>query len=384
MRKIFAADLWPVSGATSKFLAEASQQLAQGQMRLRQLVENLLFYDQVILPVDDFIGLKVLGDAFGTEGVATMIDAEVLRFARVHGSLAYAGEGHGLVTISAVDRASGPTPPMWMPTGVAARAIFAAIEGEDNRRAKQMGAKVASYTKDIQLGHYSKLIEERAFAAVRSASISPDLAIPELNLRSLPGKKNNEIVVTGPLNQPLEPNNDIGRLMRVARTELEIVGKEVTQCSDISTLSPIGKVIAAHTATAMTTLFQITDVPDVGEATLRGALNLQQIISLRESRNWQEFVRWFHEACNSDSDQVGREYVKLLKKAGPLDTAFFKTVRILVPTVLGLMPGGAAIGVLVEAADTFLLQKIKEPSPKYFIEELEQLTLKQRPKSGRE
>lgn len=343
-------------------------------MRLQQMVENLLLYDQVVIPTDNFVSIKVLADAFGTEGVATMIDSGILRFARVHGILTYAGVGRGLLVITQSNNQS----PLWAPTGVAARYVFETLEGPDSRRAKQMGAKIASVTTEINLSHHRDAIQDRTFAAVRSSTISPELKVNSPNLLALPGQANNQLTLTGALNKPLDPDNDIGRVMRVARTESEIVGQQVTGCTDVSTLSPIGKIIAANAETQMKGLFQITDAPDIGKAALVGNLQLKDIIALRESKHWQEFVVWFHQACGSEPERVGREYVKLLKAAGPLDTTFFKVVRVLIPALIGLLPGGGTLSTAIGAADTFLLPKLKEPSPKYFIEELEQLTIEQR------
>lgn len=242
-----------------------------------------------------------------------------------------------------------------------------------------MGPKVASVTKEIELSHIADLVQTRTFQTCTSKNVDPEFAISQPDLRNLSGKRNDQLTLCGPVNKPLDPNNDIGRLMRVARTQLEIAGKEQAECTDISTLSPIGRLIASNDTTAMAALFQITDAPDIGKATIEGALSIKNIIALKESRHWQEFVTWFHEECAADPAKVGREYVKLLRKAGPLDSPFFKIIRFLIPTALGFVPviGGAASAAL-GLADSFGVPKVKEASPKYFIEELEQLAEQQR------
>jgi hypothetical protein len=50
-------------------------------------------------------------------------------------------------------------------------------------------------------------------------------------------------------------------------------------------------------------------------------------------------------------------------------------VRLLISTVVGVISPIA--GVAAAAADTFLVPKLKEPSAKYFVEELEQLSANQ-------
>jgi len=139
----------------------------------------------------------------------------------------------------------------------------------------------------------------------------------------------------------------------------------------------VGKVLATKlgNSTSLNCLYEITDVPDLGAGTMHGAISLEQIIKLRNSRHWREFANWFHEVCATEPNRVGREYVKLLRAEGKIDSPFFKTIRLLISSVVGLISPLA--GVAASAADTFLVPRLKEPSAKYFVEELEQLSANQ-------
>jgi hypothetical protein len=121
----------------------------------------------------------------------------------------------------------------------------------------------------------------------------------------------------------------------------------------------------------MASLYQVCDVPDLGAAVLKVGVRIDQVVALRESRHWEEFVKWFHETCASDPSRVAKEYVQLLRMPKWFDAPIFKILRLLIPTAVGIAnPLG---GVILSAADMFGTQKLKEASPKYFIEELEQL-----------
>ena len=334
-------------------------------MRLRQLVENVLLYEQVILPTDDFVSLRVLAQAFGPEALAILLDAEILKFRRFKGALAYVGAGNGLSVIKmGVGESKRPLGPMWLPTGVAATAILAEMPGVSPLRAKQIAAKIVHSTREVDLDTLQDALRSRTYASARVSRLNSRLGIPNRDLRNL-GIRPDQLRLVGSLEENTNPKDDIDKLMIVARTQLELIAKEQSDCDDLSTLSPVGKILAARerTESALSHLYEITDVPDLGTAVMQGAISMAQIVELRSSRHWLEFSRWFHETCRKEPTKVAKEYVKLLKTAGPLDTPFFKVVRILASTIVGIVSPVA--GVVAAAADSFLVPKLKEPSAKY-------------------
>ena len=338
--KILAADLWPIAGADETFLAAADAERVASQMRLQQIVENILLYEQVVVPTDNLLSVRILADTFGVEGLALLIDEGVIRFVRFRGMLAYVGEGHGVSSITSVSPGTTgqPLAPMWLPTGVAVYEILRGIPGLTDRRAKQMAVKFASATKEIELGQaFCAEIRDSTRAVALSPLLDESLKILSPDLDNLPGKNANQIIIPGKFRQPLEPNNDIGRLLRIARTQQEIIAQRHMHCEDLSTLSPIGKILSTEEGIALRHLYEITEAPDVGTAVMRGSASLGQVIDLRNSRHWQEFANWFHDTCSSDAARVGREYVKLLRQPSALDSPFFKTVRLLIPAAIGVI-----------------------------------------------
>lgn len=377
--KILSADLWPVVGAGQTFGDASGQALATSQMRLRQLIENVLLYDQVVLPTDDFISLRVLAQTFGAEAIAILLDEEILKFQRFRGILAYTGAGNGLNVIK-VDVARSvadnkPVGPMWLPTGVAAASILAELPGVTPLRARQIAAKVIHATKETDLDNVRMELRNRTRTAALSEMMAPQLKISNSDLDNL-GIAPDQLRLLGSL-ENYSPTDDIDKLMAIARTQVELLAKEESSCDDLSTLSPVGKILATKLEgdTSLGRLFEISDVPDLGTAVMRNAITISEIVKLRQSRHWSEFVKWFHEACASDPQRVGKEYVKLLKSEAPLDTGFFRIVRFFVTTVAGFI--SPALGVAVAAGDSLLIPRLKEPSAKYFIENLEQVSAKQ-------
>jgi hypothetical protein len=348
-------------------------------MRLRQLIENVLLYDQVVVPTGNFLSIRFLSQAFGMETLAVLMDEEILKFNRLIGEVVYAGAGTGLtvikVDVPASRKNNAPVSPAWWPTGVAATAILAELPGVTSLRAKQVAAKFVHATKDIDLDSLRTALRNRTISTAHSPTIDSKLRVEGSDLDNL-GIRPNQIKILEGLGSDIE-RDDVGKALLIARTELEILAKERSGCDDLSTLSPIGKILAAKTneQTALERLYQISEVPDLGTAVMNGAVSIKQIIDLRSSRNWQEFAKWFHESCASEPDRVGREYVRLLKATAPLDSTFFKIVRLLLPLAVSVFSPAASIA--VTAADSFVVPKIRSPSAKYFVEELEQLTRRQ-------
>lgn len=376
--KILAADLWP-PGSNLTY-AEASQlEMQRGRIRLKQLIENVLLYDQVVLPTDNLLCIRFLAEAFGAESIAILIDEEILKFSRFSGQLAYAGGGCGLTSIKlAIEetaRENGTVGAGWLPTGIATTAILQGIPGLSSRRARQIAAKVVHATKETDLNAVMPTLAERAHCSVLSPEMDPSLSISNPDLRNL-DIQSNQMRILGDL-ETTDRGDDIQKLMLVARTQLELIAQQQCGCDDLSTLSPVGKVLATRSTkeTALDRLYQITNVPDLGAATMRGIVSVNEVVKFRNSRHWQEFAKWFHESCSSEPERVGREYVRLLKTDNAPDLPFFKVVRFLVGTVVSVISPVA--GAAVTAADMFLMSKVKEPSPKYFVEELEQLSTSQ-------
>ena len=190
--------------------------------------------------------------------------------------LAYVGEGHGISVMSAVSpgNTGQPLGPMWLPIGVAAYSILREVPGTTDLRARQMAVKIASATREIDLGHFRAEIRDNTKAVALSHLLDESLKIRSPDLENLPGKTANQITIPSKFRQPLEPDNDIGRLLRIARTQQEIIAQHQTNCEDLSTLSPIGKVLSTETGAVLRHLYEITDAPDVGTAVIRGVHRL--------------------------------------------------------------------------------------------------------------
>ena len=248
--KILAADLWPPGRNVS--YAEASKlELVRGQMRLRQLIENVLLYDQVVLPTDNFLSLRFLAQAFGVEALAILMDEDILKFNRFSGQLAYAGASHGLtvikVDVARTAQAKGSVGAAWMPTGVAATAILSDLPGITPLRAKQIAAKVVHATKETELSAIIAKLRGSTYEAAHSSEMDPRLRLSNPNLNDL-GIRADQVRILGDL-EDRNASDDIDKLMLIARTELELFAKEKNGCDDLSTLSPWGRYLLPNWGT---------------------------------------------------------------------------------------------------------------------------------------
>jgi hypothetical protein len=122
-------------------------------------------------------------------------------------------------------------------------------------------------------------------------------------------------------------------------------------------------------------LREIASVPDLGEAVLRNAVSVEQLIRLSETRNAVQFRSWFHAHCRDNPIETAKQYVELLRDSPAVQNIPAKVIRLVVTTLLGLIPGvGQVLGTAASAIDSFFVDRVlRGSSPKYFIEDLRQI-----------
>lgn len=75
--------------------------------------------------------------------------------------------------------------------------------------------------------------------------------------------------------------------------------------------------------------------------------------------------------------EVAREYISFLKDVPYIERLPARTIRFIATTAIGLFEP-TKIGITASGIDSFALGALRQSSPKYFIERLEQLAKPQR------
>jgi hypothetical protein len=344
--------------------------------RFSGFIENLLLYDNIVVPTDDFMSLTILVGVLGEKAISALLADGALKFVRFRGSLSYIGNGGGLRPFS-ITKDDRSVLPQW---GDTEAAIYWALDGLNVPvNIRQLSRQVLAVTQEVDLGSIEALIRDQTYRAILdSPPLRATFAIRNTNLDHLSGIEPNGVRVYGGVEAEVResPGDEIDTVLMIARTFLERYAEQATACDDGRTTTPIGHVLAAVPGPSLSTLRQFTNIPNVADLVLAKEIETKKIISLRNTRDWRSFTSWFHQSCRDDPMRAAREYIGLLKQVPMVDKAPLKIVRLLVTTVIGLVnPIG---GIAAAAGDMFGTEKLRSPSPKHFIERLEQLTKKQR------
>ena len=91
---IVAAEMWSVTsfGDQNK---RFDKFINTRRSAIKSFVEDLIIYEKIYVPTDDFMSLSILLHLFGERSILILIDEGALEFVRVKGALAYVGNGGG-------------------------------------------------------------------------------------------------------------------------------------------------------------------------------------------------------------------------------------------------------------------------------------------------
>jgi hypothetical protein len=374
--KIFAADMWAIFNFDDPNL-RYQKFLASGRPSFKGFLENILLYDEIIVPTQDFLSLTILVGVLGEKAVIELLEAGRLKFLRVKGSLGYIGNGGGLQAFEMQEKDEQPIS-LNCPLETA---ITWAIKGLDQKVNDSSLTKLALFNStEISIKSLSEDIRKETYADIlKSIYLPNNFSISGHNLNRLPGIGPKGVQIFGGRNSSWK-GNQIDVLLALATTNLELKLIQIINADDASTSSPIGHIFKAkanrlfgnNSSVSLSKLFDITGIPDIGELILNKEFSLTDLLKLTTSANGIEFRQWFHENCRSDPNSIVREYIKLLKSVPGIQSVTSRIIRFVVTSAIGFVP---VIGQVASAIDAFFVDKlIKGTSAKYFIQDLEQLT----------
>lgn len=383
-RKIFAADLWPhVSTSTHR---ETIERLARTGVSgaAKRLLESVLLHDQIVIPTNDYINAAFLLNSLGERNVRRLLEANVIRFLRVRGALGYGGNGTGLMGLWTFNQTGSPA--LYVADPDQAFAGACQLLNFDPQDLPSLNRLVVQASDDIDIRTYLKVVEGTTYGDLSAdANISKVFQLDKHPIKHLPGLNENQIRIFG--DRALRNQGDsIDIVLMYAAANLEIAAAYSQGCQDVATRMPIASVLESkrhqdgiHQTVPTSDLFSeirhYTDIPDIGEAVLRGTISIDHLLRIRESRDAARFREWFHERCRESPDGVAKEIISLLQTNTPIQANALpvKVMRIIVTAAVGI--AGFWPGLVASALDTFLADKLMPgpPSPKFFIERLRKL-----------
>ena len=375
--RLFAGNMWPVYNFDDanvryrKFCARA-------RPAFKTMLEGVLLHEEIVIPTDDFLSLTGLVGVLGESAILALIEAGCLRFLRAKGALAYIGNGAGLRYFE-IASSEGTEHSFCAPLDAA---IDWALRGLDKPpNSPKLRDAVIQVTRELSLGEIEQEVRHETYMDVlKSPHLRQFFALRNHDLDQLAGIGPKNVQIHGGPDSNWQ-GDEIGVVLALAATNLELRMLQLAECSDASTASPVGHLLRAkaerccgeHASSGFAVLREIANLPDIGESILQGSTAVDRLIRLRQSRNVEQFRCWFHENCRSDPLGTAREYAKLLEEVPPVRSLPARVLRFIITATLGLLPGGTLIGTAAGAIDSFLLDGwFSGHSPKLFIDDLRQ------------
>jgi hypothetical protein len=372
-------DLEDASATNAKFIGD--------RQRWAHAVNQLLVYDQVVIPTNDFGIVPVLAKWYGTGALSEAIDCGAIRFLRRDSLLAYLGSGNG---ISAVQMR--PTPQrqftwwqeaMW---GDIDRALDLQLERGphpiDPEERDGLRTRVLRATDQFKTDNsvfMARVENETNEDIINSDALSTRVrelsGIPAVSfdLRRAPGMTD-KVRFSG---EDLMPD-PVDLILRVAEINLDLLDAERSGAADICAADGAELVIASKAKRlgrgraledGLLRVLQLSGLPDIGQAVAGGQIPFEEVWKLRQHRDAAAFRGWVRKADPADARDLERAYVKSLESvsSGSLPV---RAIRFVLCVGLDSLTGVP----VASAVDAFLGDRLlRGRPPKLFIDRARRL-----------
>ncbi len=384
MRRVLATDLgiWPML----KNLERGSDMMVQSPAYWACIANYILLYDQIVIPTGNFQILPVLRLILGEAVFDELIRNKVIVLARFDQWFGYVGGGgikffHIFADPARPDSGPNLFHAYFKPLDESIDdALISTYPPSDGKRRSELKNILLD---NVVLLPTAKILEDVKDEAYRDILGSPylrdllSLRNADRSLDNLVGSGQNKLTIFNP-HVPREPSDppEIQAVLRVTFENLllsmggHIETTEIT--ADKSTLSVLqakGQRLgySPEGNLAFAQMQKVSGVPDIGEAFAAKQLKPEQLFDLRYSKHCQALRDWFVQGAPSDSaTETLRRYVETIGKPSWIDSLPVKILRF--ATATGISVKAPISGLLISAADTFLLSKwFPAKSPRLFM-----------------
>lgn len=380
LSSIFAGDMWPIwnFGDPNK---RYQSFLSTAKPSFQNFIDNIILYDEIVVPTDDFLSLAALVGVLGVQPVINLFDAGVVRMVRTREALGYTGNGGGLISFGINGSDQIPRIAFADP----AQTIEWALDGLNSVRKIEIihltervlnGLQETSFEKEFQS------FRKETYSDVMGSKYLRDKFELNGNLSNLTAIESAGVRIYGGVVDAQNPDDQISSLLKIAHTNLEMRLANLSGCSDISTRNPIGHVLMGKQERRRHSIqcgaFEIKElagVPDLGTQILQRPQDLNKLLELRSSKSGIAFRKWFHEIGADIEGNFTKAYVELLQEKHVLQSSFARTMRLIIT-------GGWALvepvsGTTATVVDNFILNRfLDKKSPKFFLNNLKQFPTK--------
>lgn len=363
------------------------------------VLENLLFYDKVIIPTSDFSIIVPLLHWFGPPLFKDLLAAESISFVHTTGGLAYSGNGAGLMMFEIhPSKEKEEKEPWWVkvhrciPKEAVTLQINNRLTGLNESVIENLAKLVELTTVETALPQFQEKVANETYRDIQGSPVlnqylfNKNPQIYKMELNRLPGIEPNQMRVFYSLPRPAVAGDSIDTTLRIAMLNLEAYMSEEAGARDMVTDRSYNLLINAKVQRytggrlaqqSFDQLMKIEGIPDLVSMIMSGGISLPDLWNYRNTNVATEFRQWFEQIGPTNPNILVTEYVKSLKSGNFLSNTKVKIIRFIIPQIVGaalipVTPGISFIASMgISAVDCFLLDKIRLGfKPRYFIDEL--------------
>jgi len=356
-----------------------------------RFITQLLLYDAVVIPTNDFAILPVLLFWSGFEGLRALLDTGAVRFVRPDSLLCYVGGGEGLLAYRMIKELKDSERWEWW---------MEAIHTPDTPKAADLQLKSGAPT--LQPKDRSTLVEQvwratarysfhdgpgcRSYAdetyqdVLQCRTLRDEFArlcgyprhLPPLS--HLPGADPGSVRVLSP--QTFTSPVDV--VLWAADLNLQVRMATAAGGADLHGSKKArdvlkDKLVRSHIPDAKTNgfgrLLDIAGLPDVAPLVASGKVPFSEVLSIRELKAASDFRRWLANAEPKDARDLERLYVQSLGSIPMVSSLPMKIVRFALTTALGIID--PVIGLVAGAVDSFFVESwLGGYRPKLFFDQM--------------
>ena len=354
------------------------------------LANQLLLYDQVVIPTKDFGIVPILIYWFGLKDFERVLKSGAIYFLHRPSLLGYAGNGVGISGFI-IQPSESKSFEWWQEAlfGDMAKAIDIQLQymcpfiGRKQRSKLLVTINECSRPLQYDNDFFMKHIVHESYADITLTPGLLDLVTslsgnPErIDLTRVPGVEPNQlkILATDNIITPVDV------ILRVTGINMTLVMGSQFDKSDVFIPQGSETILKGKLARAKVTptaldnflcLLDLEDIPDPGAAVYVGELSLAEVLRIRQSRKSTNFRKWLRAADTGNKRDLEKMYVSSLGQKSFYEKLPTKIIRFAITKAADvLLPPS---GTILEAADSFFVERwLQGYSPKLFLDQLRKI-----------
>lgn len=369
-----------------------NQAFAENLFNKAHFASQILLYETIIIPTTDYGIIPIIISWVGQDNFIKILKAGGIQFIRRNSMLAYNG-GLG-IGLNMLENGNSKSFPWWLEAQYCDDEKALMLQRENMLPSlstqKSFIKQVLDHTTHLSFENdfFMKHIVDESYKDIIS---SPSL----LALVQKYGKKRQDGTIhlerleevptnsTRVLSQDGKLNDIADLVLRVAEINMELAMSLQTGDADLFTSQGAEKILHQKVYRAkipqglsdgFSKLLDLNNIPDIRSAIVNNAIEMSNILAIRESSKGKKFRNWLREANVHYARDLERAYVEALGKNTLADSIPLRSMRFTITFLTGL--ANPAIGLGIDIVDSFFIDNwLKGFTPKLFLDELQTLSI---------